>query len=423
MSLLSRLSLKHRIALLSALLGLCLSSGFAATAWLIAEDYEELMMNAMLEAEAYDARAALAVGQEPRMPRGGRLHGWHLRDGLPVPSDLPAGLADLPDGVHEALAGQPAGLHVTLITIGPDRLVYLMDLEGIETLERYLLLASLLIVLVGGLASALAGQWLAGRALRPLAQLATTIETLPPPPAVHAVAPGLHDPLLRQLGLALDSYQTRLSEAERTREDFFADASHELRTPITSLRGAVEVLLDDDETAPPTRRRLQRIDRAVEELGQLLDGLLLSARHVPSTTAGCRLDEPLLQALQRLQARAAARAVALRPPDGLPGPALTLPAGWVEVLLLNILRSIIDHAGVRTLRLAVQGTQLVIQVEGIEPSDWQARSDRGFGLRLARSLGQRLSVQVRVAEDGLRLDFAATTRPTDRSDGRSDSHS
>lgn len=418
MSLLSRLSLKRRIALSSALLGICLSTGFAATAWLIAEDYEELMMNAMLEAEAEDARAALAEGQEPRMPRGGRLHGWHLRDGLSPPADLPAGLADLPDGVHEALAGLPAGLHVTLITIGQDRLVYLMDLEGIETLERYLLITSLLIVLVGGLASALAGQWLAGRALKPLARLATTIETLPPPPAVRAVAPGLHDPLLRQLGLALDSYQNRLSEAERAREDFFADASHELRTPITSLRGAVEVLLDDDETAPPTRRRLQRIDRAVEELGQLLDGLLLSARPVPSTTVGCRLDGPLLQALQRLQTRAAARAVTLPPPDGLPGPALTLPAGWVEVLLLNVLRSVIDHAGVRTLRLLVQGSQLVIQVEGIEASDWRARSDRGFGLRLARSLGERLNVQMQVVEDGLQLDFAHATEPAARSDSR-----
>lgn len=132
---LSRLSLKRRIALLSALLGLALSLGFATAAWWIAEDYEELMMGVMIEAESADARAALAARQQPRMPTHGRLRGWHLPAGQATPADLPAGIAELADGIHEGLPGLPEGVHATLITVGEDRLAYLMDLEDIETLS------------------------------------------------------------------------------------------------------------------------------------------------------------------------------------------------------------------------------------------------------------------------------------------------
>jgi len=406
MDLLSRLSLKRRIALLSALLGLLLSLGFASAAWWIAEDYEELMMGVMIEAEAADARAALAAGSEPRLPWHGRLRGWHLRGGLPAPAELPPGIAELADGVHEGLPGLPEGVHATLVTVGEDRLVYLMDLEDIESLERYLLGLNVVILLIGGLASALAGQWLAGRALQPLARLAAGIEALPAPPATQSLSAGLHDPLLRGIGEALDGYQHRLAEAERAREAFFADASHELRTPIASLRGAVEVLLDDDGTPASTRRRLERIERAVDELGLLQEGLLLNGRALPAAVEACGLGEALVDALGRMQARAAARGVQLAPPQGLPGPQVRIPAGWLHVLLANVLRGLIDHAGVAEIRLAVDGAVLQVHALGIDADTADTRSDRSFPLRLARALGERLGLRIEVSGDPLQLDFS-----------------
>lgn len=407
MNTLSRLSLKRRIALLSALLGLTLSFGFATAAWWIAEDYEELMMGVIIDAEAADARAALAAQQEPRMPTHGRLHGWHLPAAQATPADLPAGIAELEDGIHEGLPGLPEGVHATLITLGEDRLVYLMDLEDIESLERYLLWLSLLILLIGGAVSALAGQWLAGRALKPLSQLAKDIEGLPSPPAMRPLSTGLRDPLLRGIGEALDSYQQRLSEAERAREEFFADASHELRTPIASLRGAVEVLLDDDATPANTRRRLERIERAVDELGLLHEGLLLNGRALPTRMESCGLGQALADALARMQARASARGIHLVPPRGLPGPKVMLPSGWLVVMLANMLRGLIDHAGVAEIRLALDGPVLRIHALGIESEAADARSDRGFPLRLARALGERLGMRIEVSDDRLQLDFSA----------------
>jgi signal transduction histidine kinase len=409
-----RLSLKRRIALLTGLLGVTLSAGFAAAAWLIIEDFENQMMGVLIDAEVQAARPALAKGGSPRMPASGRLRGWHLPPNTPPPADLPPGLAQLPDGVHEELPGLPPRLHATLVTIDGHRLVYLMDLERIEELETRLLVVSLLILLIGGWVSALGGRWLALEALGPLARLADHIDGLPARPDGQTLAPASDDPQLRRVGSALDRYQRRLREVERDRERFFADASHELRSPIASLGSAVELLLEDPSMSAASRRRLDRIGRAVDELVQLLDGLLLTARAVPEPARGCRLGDPLLQALSRLEARAVARGVALPSPRGLPGPWLAVPPEWIEVLLLNLLRSVIDHPGVRALHLSVEGDAMLVSARGIDPVDWRERSDRGFSLHLARSLGERVGVTIDPLDDGLSIDFTVVAAVPER---------
>lgn len=67
---------------------------------------------------------------------------------------------------------------------------------------------------------------------------------------------------------------TELRRLEEVRRDFVANASHELQTPLTILRGYGETLLEDD--LPPALRRqfAERILRGVERLQHLVDNLL-----------------------------------------------------------------------------------------------------------------------------------------------------
>ena len=72
---------------------------------------------------------------------------------------------------------------------------------------------------------------------------------------------------------------TRNKEAEQIRKDFVANVSHELKTPITSIKGFVETLLDgavrEEETAD---RFLNIIYRQTEQLNALIDDLLSLSR-------------------------------------------------------------------------------------------------------------------------------------------------
>jgi signal transduction histidine kinase len=79
---------------------------------------------------------------------------------------------------------------------------------------------------------------------------------------------------LGQLALAFNEMQQQLGKLELTRKKFIATASHELRTPIFSLGGFVE-LLEDEDLDPETRRRfLDQVKSQVERLRKLSVDLL-----------------------------------------------------------------------------------------------------------------------------------------------------
>jgi two-component system OmpR family sensor kinase len=87
----------------------------------------------------------------------------------------------------------------------------------------------------------------------------------------------VHDPgqdEIGELAAAFDRMRTRLAGLERARREFIANASHELRTPIFSLGGFLE-LLDDEELDEDTRAEfLQTAREQVARLTKLATDLL-----------------------------------------------------------------------------------------------------------------------------------------------------
>jgi two-component system OmpR family sensor kinase len=132
------------------------------------------------------------------------------------------------------------------------------------------------ILAAGGIALllALCGGYLVARAL---AQRVKRLEL-----AAESVAAGNFEHPIRvdsrdelgQLAVAFNDMQRQLAELDSTRKKFIATASHELRTPIFSLGGFVE-LLEDEELDPETRRRfLEQVKDQVERLRKLSVDLL-----------------------------------------------------------------------------------------------------------------------------------------------------
>lgn len=73
---------------------------------------------------------------------------------------------------------------------------------------------------------------------------------------------------------------TELRRLERARRDFFGNVSHELKTPIAAIRGAVETILDDPEMAIDVRVRfLDGARRHTRRLEALVSDLLALARY------------------------------------------------------------------------------------------------------------------------------------------------
>jgi two-component system phosphate regulon sensor histidine kinase PhoR len=72
---------------------------------------------------------------------------------------------------------------------------------------------------------------------------------------------------------------TRMRKLEMTRREFVANVSHELKTPITSIKGYVETLRDSEPMEPKERERfLDIIARKADQLTAVIDDLLALAR-------------------------------------------------------------------------------------------------------------------------------------------------
>ena len=146
--------------------------------------------------------------------------------------------------------------------------------ERLATLRRLVLLGAILGALVG----LLVGVLLARHLTRPLAMLTESVEAIARGAYGRRVPIGSSDEIGR-LGEAFNTMSTQLRRLESMRRDFVGNVSHELKTPVTAIRGLVETLVEDPDAPPPIRRRfLGKALRQAERLSNLVTDLLSLSR-------------------------------------------------------------------------------------------------------------------------------------------------
>jgi len=268
-------------------------------------------------------------------------------------------------------------------------------------------LMGLLVLLVLGVAWWVADR-LARRLAAPLERLADSAATLGQGGFGLRVPPsGIHE--VDVVGGVLEDSGRRLGELFRRERAFSADASHQLRTPLTALRltlesGAVD---QDADVAGVVDEALVQVDR----LEQTVDDLLTLARDLPGEGQPAPVAAVVHQlvALHRPNCESAGRRLEVQVPPGLP------EVDFPEPALRQVLEVLVDNAcrhGAGTVRVAARtaGTGVAVEVcdQGRLPDGDLERlfarrspqaSGSGIGLALARSLieadGARLAVQRR----------------------------
>jgi signal transduction histidine kinase len=395
-------SLRWRATLASSVLGAVLCLLFAgATHWLV-EDYELILVDEILRNQAEDYSARLVRDPSISLPRTRRLSGYLRRpDGT---GDLPAALAALSPGVHESPNEDEDGLHMGVFDVPAGRMVFVVDLTDIERLEGDLEIFLVTIVVFGPLLAGWLGWWLAGASLAPVRSLAAAVERLPKRPEPTRLAELAGNDDLGQLAKAIDDYQQRLVDADARERAFFAEASHDLRTPVAVVQGAAEVLLDEPGWSPSMQRKLQRLDRGMQALVDLLEVLLGVARRSEFPIAPLDVRRLLDESVAALPGEDRARVTV----DGAEGQTVQVPTHAATLLLRSLLRRMLLPG--RTGRLVIRFAEQRITVE-FRPEPAELAGDAGaprdqssVGLALLDRLAEQVDWQIdEVAEaDGTR---------------------
>ena len=246
----------------------------------------------------------------------------------------------------------------------------------LASLRWALLLMSPLAVALAGLG----GYGLARNALAPVAEVtrlareieAGSLNRRLPSPRTHDEIGGLVTTLNQMIA--------RLEAAFEAMRRFTADASHELRGPLTTMRGAIDVTLSQPREAGEYRQALLSVGQDVDRLRAITADLLVLARadagRSPLENAPVRLDIVASEAVEMLGGPAEGGRVALH----VVAPAAVTVSGderWLRQLVFNLVHNALKFGGDETTR---PRGEVVVRVNSERGHAVLSVSDNGPGI-------------------------------------------
>jgi two-component system OmpR family sensor kinase len=229
------------------------------------------------------------------------------------------------------------------------------------------------------LLSAFGSYWLAKRAFRPIHQLTRTARDIGAGDLQRRVPiPQARDELYN-LAATLNEMIGRLEQAFTQQRRFVADASHELRTPVSVIRTITDVALAQPASLEECVSILRDVNAEAERLGQLINDLLILARaderQVPLDREPVRLDLLALDVAATMEPLAIEHGIALQVEQMEAATVLGDTARLIQAMM-----GLVDNAltytnvgGKVTLNVEVNSTQACFSVHdtgiGIAPED------------------------------------------------------
>ena len=301
------------------------------------------------------------------------------------------------------------------IAVGTTLLIYIYTVaigggaSGLGAVKGQILIAGLIAVVI----SAAVGLYYAQAAARNISHLQD---------AARKVADGNFETTipvaaagqLGQLARTFNEMQRRLAELDSARKQFIANASHELRTPIFSLGGFIE-LLEEDDPSPEEREEFvrtmrQQIVRLTKLTADLLDLSQLDAGAMVMQAHSVDLGALAREVTREFGARADLRGsrLELRTPER-PAIALGDPDR-----LRQIIRILLDNALTHT----PEGTKVTVTTYSVNRRAELTVSDEGSGIpqRVQNRIFERFYTADKAGGSGLGLAIASEL--AQRMDGR-----
>jgi len=274
-------------------------------------------------------------------PDGGFVTGYpELGDNLPPATDSEPGYADI-DFRGELVRVATVGRLVSTASGTGWVTIRVAETKGERAVLAREILGNALLPIVAMTLLAIALVWFAiGRAFRPLTLLERNLNRRTPDdlsPVAEVVPVEV-----RRLVDALNDFIARLRQTTERLGALVAEAAHEVRTPLASLRAQAEVALSEDDPAM-LRGRVQRIHQGAVQASHLVNQLLMDAT-VAHRLEARRIDPVQLGDIVGEVVGRLSPDLAERLDVDVPRAARELVIDMDRVVLREMLRNLIDNA-------------------------------------------------------------------------------
>ena len=237
---------------------------------------------------------------------------------------------------------------------------------------------------VGVLLAALGGLWLASVGLRPITDMASRAARILPN-GMEDLGESDRGDELGQLARAFNGLVARLRETLQAQRQFMADASHELRTPVSVIRSAADVtLVREHRDEQEYREALSIVGDQGRRVTRLVDDMLVLARAdtggYPLQRAHMYVDELVADCARTIALLAESRGVAIRT-SPLAECSLDGDEDLLRRMLLNVVQNAVQHTPAGhsvTIDVVPNGRTLAIDVTNEGPSIPIADRERIF---------------------------------------------
>lgn len=340
--------------------------------------------------------------------------------GYLLPGDhLPDYLTGLAPGFHKLESDQDT-LTTTYVSDNTGRRLYLeFNNRQVGNLALLFGMLPLLVILFVIYLSSWIAYRFSSQAVSPIIKLAREVEGLDPGSKEFTG-------MLKQSSLKNTNREVQsLSEAlyglsdrielflERER-NFTRDASHELRSPITVIKLATEMMLNDLTLGDRNRKQVERIRRNAEDMEELIETLLLLARESENMLSldHVSVNDIVSEEIDRAENLLQDKHVRI---NYMANNHLSVIASdkVLSVIIGNIIRNAFSYTDEGEIRININGTSLIIEDSGIGIPDTQMdslfrpfqrgkhkqRGGYGVGLTIVKMLSDRFNWPIKIESE------------------------
>jgi signal transduction histidine kinase len=402
----AQLTLRQRIA--TTMVALITVAGLLLALWMIlaSRRLEENVTYDLLSEELthYEQRLHQDPGSEPL--QSAQLRIYRSRD----IRELPREIQRYAPGTYGPIRIDNRYLRVLVHDTEFGRLYITYDVTTQLHEQR---IASIILA-IGVVTTIVLTAWLAhavsGLLVDPITRLANRLSDIDPRERHLRIASEFASNELSPIAKSIDTFLERLDGFVEREQSFTSTASHELRTPLAVIQGAIELLISQTADIPQTHKATARIQRAVREMADFTDALLLLSREERTSENvdnECNVNTLLTRIIDDQQSMSRDRQIILQADSTTI--MVHAPDSMVAIVISNLLRNALQHSDIHGVQCQLHQDELIVRNHGALTAPSSQAFERGFttragghgmGLYLARRICERYGWVITLQEVG-----------------------